>query len=193
MSTKMTDTDWAVALEVFRASLPRRGAKGRDDRLFLEALTISRCTTSPGGRCRSASAMEQCVEAVRSVEQGGRLRTFFDHLAALSSSAIWCRCSTPPWCAPMSRRRAQKGAEGPGARPLARRLLDQNPPEDGLRRPSHRLLPDWWREGDAPHFPILLGLGPDIDPRAAIGDKGYASKANRQAARDRGAIPVIPH
>ena len=38
MSTKMTDTDWGNALEVFRASLPRRGAKGRDDRLFLEAL-----------------------------------------------------------------------------------------------------------------------------------------------------------
>lgn len=38
MSTRMTETDWAVALEVFRASLPRRGAKGRNDRLFLEAL-----------------------------------------------------------------------------------------------------------------------------------------------------------
>jgi hypothetical protein len=48
-------------------------------------------------------------------------------------------------------------------------------------------------KGDAPHFPILLGLGPDIEPRAAVGDKGYASKANRQAARKRGIIPVIPH
>jgi transposase len=38
MSTKMTERDWAVAVEVFRACLPRRGAKGRDDRLFLEAL-----------------------------------------------------------------------------------------------------------------------------------------------------------
>ena len=38
MSTKMTESDWAVALEVFRASLPRRGDKGRDDRLFLEAM-----------------------------------------------------------------------------------------------------------------------------------------------------------
>jgi transposase len=47
-------------------------------------------------------------------------------------------------------------------------------------------------KGDAPHFPILLGLGPDIDPRAAIGDKGYASRANREAARNRGAIAVIP-
>jgi transposase len=48
-------------------------------------------------------------------------------------------------------------------------------------------------KGDAPHFPILLGLGPDIDPRAAVGDKGYASKANRQAARNRGIAPVIPY
>jgi hypothetical protein len=34
MSTKMTDTDWANALEVFRACLPRRGRKATDDRLF---------------------------------------------------------------------------------------------------------------------------------------------------------------
>ena len=38
MSTKMTDDDWTNALAVFRASLLRRGAKGRDDRIFLAAL-----------------------------------------------------------------------------------------------------------------------------------------------------------
>ena len=38
MSLKMQEQDWAVALEVFRACLPARGAKARDDRLFLEAL-----------------------------------------------------------------------------------------------------------------------------------------------------------
>ena len=38
MSTNMTEKDWVAALEVFRASLPRRGDKGRDDRLFLEAM-----------------------------------------------------------------------------------------------------------------------------------------------------------
>ncbi|CDM60008.1 MULTISPECIES: hypothetical protein [Rhizobium] len=37
MSTKMTEDDWRVALEIFRASSPRRGDKGRDDRLLLEA------------------------------------------------------------------------------------------------------------------------------------------------------------
>jgi hypothetical protein len=35
-------------------------------------------------------------------------------------------------------------------------------------------------KGDAPHFPILPALGPDVDPRAAVGDTGYASKANEK-------------
>ena len=39
---------------------------------------------------------------------------------------------------------------------------------------------------------ILLDLGPDITPRAAVGDKGYDSKANRAAARQRGIGPAIP-
>jgi hypothetical protein len=30
MSTKMADADWELALEVFRACLPRRGAKARE-------------------------------------------------------------------------------------------------------------------------------------------------------------------
>jgi transposase len=38
MLTGMTDEDWDVVLRVFRASRSRRGAKGRDDRKFLEAL-----------------------------------------------------------------------------------------------------------------------------------------------------------
>ena len=47
-------------------------------------------------------------------------------------------------------------------------------------------------KADAPHFETLLGLGPDIDPRAALGDKGYDSKANRLACRKRGIAPAIP-
>ena len=38
MSTKMNDADWDLALDVFRACLPARGAKAKNDRLFLEAL-----------------------------------------------------------------------------------------------------------------------------------------------------------
>ena len=46
---------------------------------------------------------------------------------------------------------------------------------------------------DGRHFETLLDIGPDIQPRAVICDKGYASKANREAARARGIAPVIPH
>src|SRR3954463_5005160 len=45
---------------------------------------------------------------------------------------------------------------------------------------------------DSPQFEVLLDLGPDITPRAAVGDKGYDSKANRSAARERNICPVIP-
>ena len=38
MLTRMTEQDWDVVLDVFRAARSRRGDKGRDDRRFLEAL-----------------------------------------------------------------------------------------------------------------------------------------------------------
>jgi len=38
MLTTMTDEDWELAVEVFRAARSRRGDKGRDDRKFLEGL-----------------------------------------------------------------------------------------------------------------------------------------------------------
>ena len=38
MLTRMTERNGAVVLEVFRGCLSRRGDKGRDDRMFLEAM-----------------------------------------------------------------------------------------------------------------------------------------------------------
>ena len=38
MLTGMTEEDWEIVLQVFRACRSRRGDKGRDDRKFLEAL-----------------------------------------------------------------------------------------------------------------------------------------------------------
>ena len=46
---------------------------------------------------------------------------------------------------------------------------------------------------DARHFNVLLDIGPDIRPRAAITDKGYDAQTNREAARKRGICPVIPY
>ena len=39
----------------------------------------------------------------------------------------------------------------------------------------------------------LLDLGPDIDARAALSDKGHDSKANRAACRKRGIAPAISY
>ena len=60
---------------------------------------------------------------------------------------------------------------------------------DGLPLAFH-LTPG--QASDSRQFEILLDLGPDIAPRAAVGDKGYDAKANRAAARKRGICPVIP-
>ena len=42
-------------------------------------------------------------------------------------------------------------------------------------------------------LPEKFGHGPDLNPRAALGDKGYDSKSNRDAARQRGICPAIPY
>src|SRR6202011_181962 len=46
---------------------------------------------------------------------------------------------------------------------------------------------------DSRNFAILLDIGPDITPRAVLGDKGYDARANREAARRRGICPAIPY
>ena len=46
---------------------------------------------------------------------------------------------------------------------------------------------------DSPQFETLIDAGPDAAPRAMVADKGYDSGANRALARQRGAVPVIPH
>lgn len=48
-------------------------------------------------------------------------------------------------------------------------------------------------KSDAPQFQVLGDLGPDINPRAVLGDKGYDSKANHELCRKRGIVPVIPY
>lgn len=88
MSTKMADADWSVVLEVFRASLPRRGDKGRDDRAFLEALhyfSVHNITwrTLPERFGKWNSVWKRFDR----LSKAGVFETFFDHLASLSSSA----------------------------------------------------------------------------------------------------------
>jgi transposase len=46
---------------------------------------------------------------------------------------------------------------------------------------------------DSRQFETLLGIGPDITPRAVMTDKGSDAKDNREAARRRGICPIIPY
>src|SRR3954463_16730290 len=152
------------------------------------------------------------------LSQAGVFEAFFDALAAMSQTAhLVQRFDSTVVRAHVSAAGAKGGQDGQalgrsrggfstkihlkadlGGRPLAFHLTEG-------------------QDGDSPQFEILLDLGlldlglldrglldlglldlglldlgPDITPRAAVGDKGYDAKANRAAARERSICPVIP-
>ena len=88
MLTGMTEDDWATVLRVFAASRSRRGAKGHNDRRFLEALhyfTVHNITWR---------ALPECFGHWNSVwkrfwrlSKAGVFEAFFEALAALSETA----------------------------------------------------------------------------------------------------------
>lgn len=137
--------------------------------------------------------MEQRVEALRPVEQGGRVRELFrsPRLAVVlgaSGADVRLDHRARPCLGGRSQRGQKDQALGRSRGGFSTKIhlktdFDGHPIAFDLTGGE---------KGDAPHFPILLAIGPDVDPRAAVADKGYASKANRQAARARGIIPVIP-
>lgn len=88
MSTKMTEKVWAVALSVFQAPLRRRGDKGRDDQLFLEAMHyFSVHNISRRALPERFGKWNSIWKRFDRLSKAGVFETFFDHLAALSSSA----------------------------------------------------------------------------------------------------------
>ena len=88
MLTGMTEKDWRIALEVFRAVRSRRGEPGRDDRKFLEALhyfTVNNITW------RALPAQfgnwNSIWKRFWRLSQSGTFEAFFEALASLSESA----------------------------------------------------------------------------------------------------------
>jgi transposase len=88
MLTTMTEEDWTIVLQVFRASRSRRGDKGRDDRKFLEALHYFvvhnitwRALPREFGRWNSV------WKRFWRLSQCGTFEAFFDALAAMSETA----------------------------------------------------------------------------------------------------------
>ena len=128
MTTKMTERDWQIALDIFRACLPRRGEKGHNDRLFLEALHyFSVHNVSWRALPERFGNWNSVWKRYWPLSQSSIFELFFETLASLSKTADLVQMfdSTRMYLQP-----EQKGARTPSARPLARRLLDQDPFED---------------------------------------------------------------
>jgi transposase len=88
MSTKMGKEDLANVIMVFRACLPRCGAKGRDDELFLEALHYFsvhnitwRALPERFGKWNSV------WKRFDRLSKAGVFEAFFDALAGMSATA----------------------------------------------------------------------------------------------------------
>jgi transposase len=175
---------------VFRACLPRLGRKTEDDRRFLEALHVFTVQNVRSGSAGALRALEQRVETLRSLEQGRRLRSVLRY-ARLDER----HSASHPDVRFHHRARSRVG--GPSKRGQDGQALGRS--RGGFTTKIHAksdacgdIIAFDLTGGKAPdgrHFETLLDIGPDIQPRAVICDKGYASKANRDAARKRG----IPH
>ena len=195
MSTKMDEDDWTHTLAVFRACLPRRGRKGADDRRFLEALHFF---TVENVRWRALPERfghwNSVWKRFDRLSKAGVFEAFFDTLASMSSDGA------SPSDVRLHRRarsciggRSKGGQEGQA---LGRSRGGFTTKIHAKSDASGDIIAFDLTGGEAfdgRHFETLLDIGPDIQPRAVICDKGYASKANRDAARARGIAPVIPH
>src|SRR3954470_8106205 len=88
MLTRMTEEDWATVLELFRACRSRRGAKGRNDRRFLEAVHYF-CVHNITWRALPAECgnWNSIWKRFWRLSQTGVFEAFFDALAAMSQTA----------------------------------------------------------------------------------------------------------
>lgn len=195
MLTRMTDDDWALVLKTFRAARSQRGNKGRDDRRFPEALyyfavhSIS-CCALPA----ELGDWNTVWNRFWRLSQSGTFEAFFQALAACSqtagliqmfdSTSIRAHVSAAGAKGGQDNQALGRSRGGFGTR-IHVKCDKQSLPLDFQLTEN--------QASDSRQFEILLDIGPDITPRAIVTDKGYDARANRQAVRDRGMVPVIPY
>ena len=88
MLTQMTEEDWAIAVEVFRAVRTKRGEPGRDDRKFLEALhyfTVHNTTWR--GLPEKFGKWNSVWKRFWRLSRTGTFEAFFEALAGLTETA----------------------------------------------------------------------------------------------------------
>jgi transposase len=88
MLTRMTDEDWETVVQVFRACRSRRGAKGRDERTFLEARHYFSVHNMTWRALPEAFGNWNSIwKRFWRLSRAGVFEAFFDALAAMSRTA----------------------------------------------------------------------------------------------------------
>jgi len=195
MLTRMTEDDWGLVLQVFNACRTRRGDRGRNDRKFLEALhyfTLHNITW----RALPAEfgPWNTVWKRFWRLSQNGVLMAFFEALADLSQTkGLVNMFDSTVIRAHVSAAGAKGGQDGQAlgrSRGGFSTKIHLKTDLDGFPLAFHLTGGE---ASDSRNFEVLLDIGPDEMPRAAVGDKGYDAKSNRDAARERSIAPVIPH
>ena len=195
MLTAMTEEDWTIVLRVFAASRSRRGDKGRNDRKFLEALHYFvvhnitwRALPEKFGHWNSV------WKRFWRLSRSGTFEAFFDALATMSETAHLVQMfDSTVVRAHVSAAGAKRGQHDQAlgrSRGGFSTKIHLKTDFGGLPIAFHLTGGE---ASDSRNFETLLDIGPDLNPRAALGDKGYDSKSNRDAARQRGICPAIPY
>lgn len=195
MLTRMTEDDWTLVLQIFRAVRSPRGDKGRDDRRFLEALHYF-TVHSISWRALPAEfgPWNTIWKRFWRLSQSGTFEAFFQALAQCSQTAGLIQMFDSTSIRAHVSAAGAKGGQDTQALGRSRggfgTKIHMKCDKQGLPLDFH-LTEN--QASDSRQFEILLDIGPDISPRAVVTDKGYDARSNRQAARDRGIVPVIPY
>ena len=126
------------------------------------------------------------------LSRSGTFEAFFDALAAMSETAHLVRCSFHRGARPCLGSGRKRGQHDQA---LGRwwRFLYQDLLEDRLRWLPIALDLIGGEASDSGNFDSVIDIGPDLNPHAALGDKGYDFNSNRDAACQRGICPAIPY
>ena len=195
MLTRMTEDDWTLVLEIFRAVCPRRGDKGSDDRRFLEALhyfTVHNITwrALPAAFGNWNSVWKRFARLSKS----GTFERFFHALAGCSQTSGLLQMFDSTSIRAHVSAAGAKGGQQNQALGYSR---------GGFGTKIHIVcdcqgLPlDFHLTGneasDTKQFEILMEIASDEAPCLVMADKGYDARSNRDAAIQRGSVPIIPH
>ena len=149
-------------------------------------------------RTVNGSRFVDCVQTIWKrfwrLSQAGVFEAFFEALASLSQTAHLVQMFDSTVVRAHVSAAGAKGGQNDQALGRSRGGFSTKIPLkadfDGLPLAFHLTGGE---AGDSPQFEVLLDLGPDVTPRAALGDKGYDCKGNRAAARERSICPAIPY